>query len=149
MLRSLRAEGFLVFGALTFAFSGIISKLVLTSGFSPWRLTQARCTGAFLILLIYVLLRRGTKLKTSKIELPWLVVYGIIGFAAVQVGYFIAITRMQVSIALIIEFTAPIWIVLYIRLIRKKFVPKLMWLSIAMGFSGLLLVGQVWPRPVR
>jgi drug/metabolite transporter (DMT)-like permease len=144
MLRSLRAEGFLVFGALTFAFNGIISKLVLTSGFSPWRLTQARCTGAFLILLIYVLLRRGTKLKTSKIELPWLVVYGIIGFAAVQVGYFIAITRMQVSIALIIEFTAPIWIVLYIRLIRKKFVPKLMWLSIAMGFSGLLLVGQVW-----
>jgi drug/metabolite transporter (DMT)-like permease len=144
VLRSLRAEGFLVFGALMFAFNGIISKLVLTSGFSAWRLTQVRCTGAFLILLIYVLLRRGTKLKTSKTELPWLVVYGIIGFAAVQVGYFIAISRMQVSIALIIEFTAPIWIVLYIRLIRRKFVPKLMWFSIAMGFSGLLLVGQIW-----
>jgi drug/metabolite transporter (DMT)-like permease len=144
MLKSLRAEGFLVFGAIMFAFNGIVSKLVLISGLSAWRLTQVRCTGAFLILLVYVVLRGGTTLKTSKAELPWLAAYGVIGFAAVQLGYFIAITRMHVSIALIIEFTAPIWIVLYIRFVRQKFVPKLMWLSIAMGFSGLLLVAQVW-----
>ena len=144
MLRSLRAEGFLVFGAVMFAFNGIVSKLVLTSGLSAWRLTQVRCTGAFLMLLIYVVIRGGTTLKTSKAELPWLAAYGVIGFAAVQLGYFIAITRMHVSIALIIEFTAPIWIVLYIRFVRKKFVPQLMWLSIALGFSGLLLVAQVW-----
>lgn len=144
MLKSHRAEGFLIFGAFMFAFNGIVSKLVLASGLSAWRLTQVRCTGAFIILLAYVLLRGGTTLKTSKAEIPWLAAYGVIGFAAVQVGYFIAIARMHVSIALIIEFTAPIWIVLYIRFIRKKFVPKLMWLSIGMGFLGLLLVAQVW-----
>lgn len=127
-----------------FAFNGIVSKLVLASGLSAWRLTQVRCTGAFIILLAYVLLRGGTTLKTSKTEIPWLAAYGVIGFAVLQVGYFIAIARMHVSIALIIEFTAPIWIVLYIRFIRKKFVPKLMWLSIGMGFLGLLLVAQVW-----
>jgi drug/metabolite transporter (DMT)-like permease len=60
------------------------------------------------------------------------------------VGYFIAIARMPISIALIIEFTAPIWIVLYIRFIRKLHVPSMMWLSLGLGFSGLLLVGQVW-----
>lgn len=144
MLKSFRAEGFLIFGAFAFAFNGIISKLVLTNGLSPWRLTQVRCTGAFLILLIYVLVRKGPSLKTSKAELPWLAVYGVIGFAAVQVGYFIAIARIHVSVALIIEFTAPIWIVLYIRFVRKKFVPKLMWVSIALAFSGLLLVSQLW-----
>lgn len=144
MLKSHRAEGFLIFGAFMFAFNGIVSKLVLASGLSAWRLTQIRCTGAFIILLAYVLLRRGTTLKTSKAEIPWLAAYGVIGFAILQVGYFIAIARMPVSIALIIEFTAPIWIVLYIRFIRKKFVPKLMWLSIGMGFLGLLLVAQVW-----
>lgn len=144
MLKSHRAEGFLIFGAFMFAFNGIVSKLVLASGLSAWRLTQVRCTGAFIILLAYVLLRGGATLKASKAEIPWLAAYGVIGFAAVQVGYFIAIARMHVSIALIIEFTAPIWIVLYIRFIRKKFVPKLMWLSIGMGFLGLLLVAQVW-----
>lgn len=144
MLKSLRAEGFLVFGALTFAFNGIIAKLVLTSGLSAWRLTQVRCTGAFVILLLYVLASRSASIRTSRAELPWLALYGVVGFAAIQTGYFIAISRMHISVALIIEFTAPIWIVLYIRFVRKKFVPKLMWLSIAMGFSGLLLVAQVW-----
>ena len=144
MLKSLRAEAFLVFGAAAFAFNGVISKLVLEGGLSAWRLTQARCTGAFLILLLFVLARKRDSLKTTRSELPWLVAYGAIGFAAVQVGYFIAIARMPISIALIIEFTAPIWIVLYIRFILKLHVPSMMWLSLGLGFSGLLLVGQVW-----
>lgn len=134
----------MVFGAVAFAFNGVISKLVLTGGLSAWRLTQVRCTGAFLILLFYVLVRKRESLKTTRVELPWLAAYGVIGFAAVQVGYFIAIARMPISIALIIEFTAPIWIVLYIRFIRKLHVPSMMCLSLGLGFSGLLLVGQVW-----
>lgn len=63
---------------------------------------------------------------------------------AVQAFYFVAIARMHVSIGLIIEFTAPIWIVLWLRYVMKKFVPPLMWISIAMAFSGLLLIAQVW-----
>lgn len=144
MLKSLRAEGFLVLGAIAFAFNGIVSKLVLETGLSAWRLTQVRCTGAFLILLVYTVVRNCSALRPVKGELPWLASYGLVGFALVQVGYFIAIARMHVSIALIIEFTAPIWIVLYIRFIRKRHVPSTMWLSLIFGFLGLLLVAQVW-----
>ena len=144
MLKSLRAEGLLVLGASLFAFNGIVSKLVLESGLSAWRLTQVRCTGAFLILLLVVAIRKGIDLKPTRAELPWLAAYGVVGFALVQVGYFIAIARMQVSIALIIEFTAPIWIVLYIRFVRKKFVPATMWIALVSGFLGLLLITQVW-----
>lgn len=144
MLKSLRAEAFLVLGAVAFAFNGVISKVVLDSGLSAWRLTQVRCTGAFAILLVYVLLRNRQSLRTNRAELPWLAAYGVIGFAAVQVGYFIAIARMPISIALIIEFTAPIWIVVYIRYVQKKHVRSMMWVALALGFSGLLLVGQVW-----
>lgn len=144
MLKAIRAEAYLVLGALAFAFNGIISKLVLTDGLSAWRLTQVRCTGAFLVLLIVVAIRNGRSLLTNRAELPWLAAYGVVGFALVQVGYFIAIGRMPISIALIIEFTAPIWIVLYIRYVKKRYVPPKMWLSLVMGFSGLLLVGQVW-----
>ena len=144
MFKSLRAEAFLILGAVAFAFNGVISKLVLTDGLSAWRLTQIRCTGAFAILLVYVLFQNRQSLRTSRQELPWLVAYGVVGFAAVQVGYFIAIARMPISIALIIEFTAPIWIVIYIRFVRKKSVPSMMWVSLLLGFCGLLLVGQVW-----
>lgn len=144
MFKSLRAEAFLVFGAVAFAFNGVISKLVLTDGLSAWRLAQVRCMGAFLVLLLFVLIRSRESLKITRSELPGLAAYGVIGFAAIQAGYFIAIARMPISIALIIEFTAPIWIVLYIRFIRRMHVPSMMWLSLGLGFLGLLLVGQVW-----
>lgn len=144
MFKSLRAEVFLVLAAVAFAFNGIVSKLVLEGGLSAWRLTQIRCTGAFAVLFLYFLSRKGQSLRTTRAELPWLAAYGVIGFAAVQFGYFIAIARMPISIALIIEFTAPIWIVIYIRYVQKKHVQSMMWLSLALGFSGLLLVGQVW-----
>ena len=134
----------MIFGAVAFAFNGIVAKLVLSDGLSAWRLTQARCTGAFIIILAYVLIRNPRSLPAKKAEIWWLAIYGAVGMALVQVGYFIAISRMPVGISLIIEFTAPIWIVLYIRFVKKKFVPKLMWLSIALGFGGLLLVARVW-----
>ena len=144
MQKSFRAEGLLVLGATLFAINGVVSKIVLESGLSAWRLTQARCTGAFLILLLYVAIRKGGELRATRAELPWLAVYGVVGFALVQVGYFIAIARMHVSIALIIEFTAPIWIVLYIRFVRKKPVPVTMWFALLFGFLGLLLITQAW-----
>ena len=144
MLNSWRAEIFLVCGAVAFAFNGIVSKIILAAGLSAGRLTQVRCTGAFLLLLIYVIARKGSLLRTNKAELPWLAAYGVIGFAAVQVGYFIAIARMHLSVALIIEFTAPIWIVLYIRFVKKRAVPAMMWVALALGFSGLLLLAQIW-----
>jgi len=131
-------------GALFFAFNGIIAKLVLASGLSTMRLTQVRCGGAFIILLTYVFLRYREKLRTTRAELPHLAIYGVVGFLAVQALYFVAISRLHVSIALIMEFTAPIWIVLWLRYVKKKYVPPLMWIAIFMAFSGLVLIAQVW-----
>jgi len=77
-------------------------------------------------------------------ELPTLIVFGVLGFAAVNVFYFLSILRLNVGIALIIEFTAPIWIALWMRFIQKKAVSPLMWWGLAVGLSGLLLIAQVW-----
>jgi drug/metabolite transporter (DMT)-like permease len=56
----------------------------------------------------------------------------------------VAITRLNVSVALILEFTAPIWIVLWLRFVKHKVVPSLMWVAIFLAFSGLVLIAQVW-----
>jgi drug/metabolite transporter (DMT)-like permease len=77
--------------------------------------------------------------------IPKLAAYGVIGFAAVQAGYFLGIQRgVPLSLVLIIEFTAPIWIVLWIKYVRKTFVPASMWSAIALSLLGLILLAQVW-----
>lgn len=144
MLKNLRHEGYLVLGSIFFAASSIPAKLAMESGLSAWRLTQIRTLGAFLILFTYVFFRNKKSLRIELKELPILIVFGVFGFAAVNVFYFIAILRLNVGIALIIEFTAPIWIALWMRFIQKKAVSRLMWWGLVVGLTGLLLIAQVW-----
>jgi drug/metabolite transporter (DMT)-like permease len=144
VLTKLRGEIYLFFGALFFAFNGIISKIVLIDGPSAWRLTQIRTGGAFVLLLLFHLLFKRHELKATKSELPWLLAFGVIGVAFVQAFYFVAIERMYVGVALLIEFTAPIWILIFLRFVLKKQVPNTFWYAILLSFSGLLMITQIW-----
>lgn len=144
MLTKLRGEIYLLFGALFFAFNGIISKIVLIDGPSAWRLTQIRTGGAFVLLLLFHLIFKRHELKATKSELPWLLAFGVVGVAFVQAFYFVAIERMYVGVALLIEFTAPIWILIFLRFVLKKHVPNTFWYAILLSFSGLLMITQIW-----
>lgn len=130
--------------ALAFSVNGIVSKLVLEAGLSPWRLAEVRSTGAFAFFLIYLLIFKRSALRFDLKALPEMLVYGIVGYAGVQFFYFVAILRMPVSVGLIIEFTAPIWIALWIRFVRKEQVAATMWWAVGLAFCGLLLIAQVW-----
>ena len=134
----------LFIAALAFSINGIVSKLVLEAGLSPLRLAEVRSTGAFAFFLIYLLIFKRSALRFDLKALPEMLVYGIVGYAGVQYFYFVAILRMPVSVGLIIEFTAPIWIALWIRFVRKQHVPRSMWTAVFLAFSGLLLIAQVW-----
>jgi drug/metabolite transporter (DMT)-like permease len=116
----------------------------MESGLSAFRLTQIRTIGAFLVLFLYVYLKNKQSLRINRKELPILIAFGLFGFAAVNLFYFLAIQRLNVGVALIIEFTAPIWIVLWMRFIQKKIVSKLMWWGLVIGLTGLVLIAQVW-----
>ncbi len=144
MLTKLRGEIYLFLGAFLFAFNGIISKIVLIDGLSAWRLTQIRTGGAFILLFAVYFTFRRHELKPTRDELPWLIAFGAVGVTFVQAFYFVAIERMYVGVALLIEFTAPIWILLFLKFVLKKHVPTSLWYAILLSFSGLLMITQIW-----
>lgn len=145
MFNKLRGEIYLFLGAFLFAFNGIISKIVLIDDeLSAWRLTQIRTGGAFLLLFAVYFVFRRHELKPTRAELPWLIAFGAVGVTFVQAFYFVAIERMYVGVALLIEFTAPIWILLFLRFVLKKHVPASLWYAILLSFSGLLMITQIW-----
>lgn len=146
-MKNHRARASVLVGAaaLFFSINGIVAKWVMEAGLSPWRLTQIRATGAGAILLIYMALRgRLGELKVSRREIPTLFLFGTFGIAAVQSLYFFSILHLHVGIAIIIQFTAPIWIVAYLRIFRKQPIAPLMWVGLGSAFLGLLLVAQIW-----
>ena len=139
-----RAEFLLISAAMGFALGGIAAKVLREANLDAFRLTQFRTTTAALILLTFVFLKDRSQLKATRSEIKDLIIFGVIGIAAVTSFYFFALKYLYVSVALIIEFTAPIWIVLYLKFIKKKSVPPTMWLGIVFAFSGLLLISQIW-----
>jgi drug/metabolite transporter (DMT)-like permease len=127
-----------------FALGGIAAKVLREANMDAFRLTQIRTSSAALILLAYILLKDKSQLKATRSEIKDLIIFGVIGIAAVTSFYFFAIKYLYVSVALIIEFTAPIWIVLYLKFVKKKSVPPTMWVGVTFAFSGLILISQIW-----
>lgn len=139
-----RGELYLFLGALTFSVNGIVATVVLEY-MSAFRLAQIRAISAFTLLTIFALIFRRELLKLSKKDIPVAIAYGVVGFALVNVGYFLGIERgLPLGLVLVLEFTAPIWIALWIKYVRKGFVAKDMWFAIALSLVGLLLVTKIW-----
>ena len=144
MLSKYRGEFYLVIGAIFFSFNGVIVTLVLDH-MTTFRLAQVRAIGTFFLLFLITFIQDRKSLKAERREIPTLIFYGIFGYAMVQLGYFIGISRgVPLSLVLILEFTAPIWIVLWIKFVRKTEVAKDMWVAIALALFGLILVAKVW-----
>ena len=144
MLKNHRGELYLFLGSFIFSLNGIVSTVVLEH-MSAFRLAQIRAIGAFLILFTYALIRRRDLLQVNRSQIKMLIAYGIIGFASVNFGYFLGIERgLPLGLVLLLEFTAPIWVVLWIKYVRKGFVAAQMWFAIALALIGLVLVAKVW-----
>jgi drug/metabolite transporter (DMT)-like permease len=112
---------------------------------TTFRLAQVRALGTFFLLFLITFIQDRNSLKAERREIPTLIFYGVFGYAMVQLGYFIGISRgVPLSLVLIIEFTAPIWIVLWIKFVRKSVVAKDMWVAIALSLLGLILVARAW-----
>jgi drug/metabolite transporter (DMT)-like permease len=127
-----------------FAVNGTVSTLALQAGIPPTRLTALRCTGAAVALLVVLALVAPQRLRITWREVPFLAAFGVVGVALTQYLYYVAIGRMPVGIALVFEMTAPVFIALYVWLVRKEKVRSRLWLALLLSLSGLVLVAEVW-----
>jgi drug/metabolite transporter (DMT)-like permease len=130
--------------ALLFALNGTVSKVVLQSGISPLELTQVRATGAFLAFALVLAFVRRDRLRLTRRELPYLIVFGIAGVALVQWLYFVSISRLPIGIALLIEYIAPILIALWAWAVFKETIRRRIWVALALAIVGLSIVVEAW-----
>jgi drug/metabolite transporter (DMT)-like permease len=140
------AVGYLltVGAAALFAVNGTVSTLALQAGIPATNLTALRCTGAALALMLVLAVMSPARLRIRWREVPFIAVFGVVGIALTQFLYYVAIGRLPVGIALVFEMTAPVFIALYVWLVRRERVRNRLWVALALSLSGLVLVAQVW-----
>lgn len=131
-------------GAVLFGLNASVSKVVLEAGVPPRQLAALRCTGVALGLLLIVGPTARRRLRVSWRGLRQLAVLGIVGAALIQWLYFVAIDRLPVGIALLLEFTAPVLVAVFARLVLREEVRPVVWVALVLSLAGLGLVAQVW-----
>jgi drug/metabolite transporter (DMT)-like permease len=129
--------------ATLFALNGTVSKVVLASGIGSGELTEVRCAGALVGLALIAALTRPASLHIRVGELPLLVALGI-GLALVQWSYFFAIHRLDIGIALLIQYIAPILVALWARFVFHEPVRRRIWVALVLSLTGLTLIVEIW-----
>jgi drug/metabolite transporter (DMT)-like permease len=131
--------------AALWAFNGTVSKVIIESGgISAERLSEVRVTGAFALLAAVLLVARRSSLRVERRDLPFLVVFGVAGLAFVQWFYFVAIERMEIGVALLIQYIAPVLVALWARYVFHEPVRRRIWVALALSVLGLSLLVQLW-----
>jgi drug/metabolite transporter (DMT)-like permease len=130
--------------ATLFAVNGSVSKVVLGSGLSSLELAQIRNTCAAILFLVFLLAVAPSRLRVGRRELLFLVAFGLVGIALVQWLYFVAIEHLPVGVALLIEFTAPLFVALFARFVYHEQIRRRIWVAVAMVLTGLTLVVELW-----
>jgi drug/metabolite transporter (DMT)-like permease len=130
--------------ATLFAINGTVSKVILASGIDSQQLTEVRCAGALLGLMLIALATRPAALPLRRQELPLVVALGVGGLALVQWSYFFAIHRVAIGIALVIQFVGPILVALWARFVYHERVRARIWIALALAVAGLVLMVELW-----
>jgi len=118
-------RGFFYIGAATFfwgfsatlgraAFTGKLLPSLRIRGIDPIILSQCRTGFSFLALALWLISRHGiSALRVPRRDLAKLALLGLAGLAVSNYFYYLAIQRTNVATAIIVQYTAPVWVLLY------------------------------------
>ena len=113
---------FLIAGATFFwGAAATLGKAIFTGrlfagrpAISPLVITQTRTTFAALMLLTLLWLRYGRAFfRITRRDLILSVVIGAMGIAGSNYFYYVAIQKTTVALAIILQYTSPVWVLLY------------------------------------
>ena len=108
-----------------FAVNGTVSKVILESGLSSLRLTEVRSYGrADRARPDHPRHTRPKPCATNRRELLYLAAFGVFGVALVQLFYFLAIHRLEIGVALLIQYLGPLFVALFAFFVLKEHVRR-------------------------
>ena len=126
--------------AVAFGGSGAFAKPLIEAGISPLQVTWLRVAGAALVLLPLAIRYRSVVRRHAGV----LLTYGLTAIAGCQAFYFAALSRIPVGVAILVEFTGPVLVLLWLRFGARRHVSRRAALGVILAVTGLALVVEVW-----
>lgn len=129
--------------AATFGSSGTFGAALMETGWSAGAVVTARIVGAALLVLVPGLLAMRGHWHLLRRNLGRILAYGLFAVAGCQFAYFMAVGRLSVGVALLLEYLAPVLIVGWLWLRHGRRPSVLTAAGVGAALLGLVLVLDV------
>jgi drug/metabolite transporter (DMT)-like permease len=129
--------------ALMFGINGSIAKFLLED-MSAAHLSQLRVTVSFVLLGGALALIDPSRLRIARRDVPRMAWLGLAGVAIVQFSYFLAIERLPISVALVIQFTGPLMVLLWLWTVHGRRLRPSLYGAVALSVAGSALVVEIY-----
>ena len=147
----LRGYFFIASAALLWGISAALGRAVFTGRLplsptalrpiDPLILSQTRTTFSLLVLLAILIGSQGwQRIKLPARDLAYCFLLGTLGVAVSNYFYYVAIQRTNVATAIIVQYTAPVWVLFYVvaRGQQKLSLQKV--IAVGLAVAGIALV---------
>lgn len=125
--------------AVLFGVSGVVAVDAF-SAVTPVQMTQFRSVVAALILGGIAYRRRQTSTGGRR---GMLVLLGVL-LATVTITYYEAVDRLGVGPGVTIQFLGPALVLVWMRVVQHRGVPKAAWAAAAVALAGTALMNEAW-----
>lgn len=126
--------------ALSFALSGTLASSLMAIGWTPGAAVLTRIGVAALVLLVPGLLSLRGQWYLLRRHARTIVMFGLFAIGVAQLSYFTAVQYLSVGVALLIEYTSPILVVLWLWLRHGRRPRPLTIAGVGVAVVGLLFV---------
>lgn len=133
-----------VAGSAMFALGGNLARYLLDDGVSAVRLSELRSAGSLLILALALALARPRLLRIRRADVGQFAFLGIAGLALVHATYYAAIDRLEIGVALTIQYTAPLLLLVWLRFRYGRTLAPSLWGAVALSIAGCFLVVRAY-----
>ncbi|MFI5429144.1 EamA family transporter [Aeromicrobium sp. UC242_57] len=138
--RTTSGIGLALGSALAFSLSGPLAKGLIDAGWTAGAAVTVRVLIAAAVLLVPAILTLRGRWSLLRRNAGLILAYGLLAVAGCQLAYFNAVDRMQVGVALLIEFMSPVVVLTWMWLRHQQRPSRLTVAGAATAVAGMVLV---------
>ena len=129
-----------IIAATCWGLIGLFSRTLAAHGYSPLQIAEVRCVLVALVVGVALAIFRRDLLKIELRDIPIFLGSGIVSFAFFNICYFACIEECSLSVAAILLYTGPIFVMVLSCIFFKERFTARKAIALVLAFAGCLCV---------
>lgn len=136
--------------AILWGVAASVAKSFFNNAYEPLILVQMRVTLSFAVLFLFFLTTNRSQLRFKLNDIPHFLIVGILGVAGSNYFYYAAIKESNVSTSILVQYTAPIMVMIYTVFFQKEKLTSSKLLALFLSIGGIILaIGAYNPEIIQ